>query len=237
MAAQEYFSSFNRPTPLQVHPYPTISDPAQYTLPPYQQYPQPQQQPYDTLPVQQPYAPSQQQWDPRQGYSYPPPPVYDQGYQPNPAASQATLVPPLQPYRSRSEPLESRRVSLDVPRKHHHHHRSRSGSPSRSRSRSRSSRSGHSHHSHRSDNRSGGRLGKTSHARSDRDAFLGAGGGAIIGDTLVPGLGTLGGALLGAMGGNKCAKKRTKSDVGGGDHQRRKYKDGFTVYSKWASDR
>lgn len=242
MAAQEYFSSFNQ-RPHQGPPYPSTPGPSQYTPSPYQQTPQPQQRPYATPPVQQqPYAAPLQPWDPRQGYSFPPPAVCNQGYptqRPNPAASQSTLMSPLQPYRSRSEPPENRRVSLDVPHKHHHHHHyhHRSDSRSRSRSRPRSSRLGHSHHSRRSDSRSSGRSGTRSRARSDRDTFLGAGGGAIIGDTLVPGLGTLGGALLGALGGNKYAKRRSKSDVSGGDHERRKYKDGITVHSRWGSDR
>ncbi|RDI87209.1 hypothetical protein Vi05172_g2880 [Venturia inaequalis] len=241
MAAQEYFSSFNQ-GPQQGPPYPTTTVAPQYTPSPYQQLPQQQQQPYGTPPVhqQQPYAAPPQPWDPRQGYAFPPPDVYNQGYppqRPNPATSQSTLMPPLQPYRSRSEPPEKRRVTLVVPHKHHHRHRS--DSRSRSRSRPRSSRSGHSHHSHRSDSRSSGRSGTRSHsrARNDRDTFFGAGGGAIIGDTLVPGLGTLGGALLGALGGNKYAKRRPKSDVSGSDHERRKYKDGITVHSRWGSDR
>lgn len=236
MAAQEYFSSFNQ-RPQQGPPHPSTS------ASPYQQFPQPQQRPYGNPPVQQPYTASPQPWDARQAYSYPPPAVYNQGYPPQrpiPAASQSTLMPPLEPNRSRSEPPDIRHVSLDVPHKHHHnHHHHRSDSRSRSRSRPRPSRSGHSHHSRRSDSPSSGRSGTRSHTRGDRDrdTFLGAGGGAIIGDTLIPGLGTLGGALLGALGGNKYAKSRSKSDVSGDDHERRKYKDGITVHSRWGSDR
>lgn len=37
--------------------------------------------------------------------------------------------------------------------------------------------------------------------------FLGAGGGAIIGDAIFPGLGTVGGALLGAYGGKKASER------------------------------
>lgn len=41
---------------------------------------------------------------------------------------------------------------------------------------------------------------------------MGAGGGAILGDAIFPGLGTLGGALLGGLGGHEYGKKRASSD-------------------------
>lgn len=37
--------------------------------------------------------------------------------------------------------------------------------------------------------------------------FLGAGGGAIIGDCIFPGLGTIGGAILGGLGGHEYGKR------------------------------
>lgn len=42
--------------------------------------------------------------------------------------------------------------------------------------------------------------------------FLGAGGGAIVGDAILPGLGTLGGMLLGGWGGHEYSKRRSKSE-------------------------
>lgn len=51
-----------------------------------------------------------------------------------------------------------------------------------------------------------GHRDKTPH--KDMDTFLGAGGGAIIGDAIFPGLGTVGGLLLGGYGGRKYAEKK-----------------------------
>lgn len=55
------------------------------------------------------------------------------------------------------------------------------------------------------------------------DTFLGAGGGAIIGDAIFPGLGTVGGALLGGYGGHQYAdnKARKRSSDGRGRHKER----------------
>lgn len=50
----------------------------------------------------------------------------------------------------------------------------------------------------------------------------------MIGDALVPGLGTLWGALAGGLGGHEYGKRResrSKSDSG--------YRDGITVKSGW----
>ncbi|QDS67578.1 hypothetical protein FKW77_003559 [Venturia effusa] len=238
MAAQEYFSSFNE-RPQQGFAYPATTGPPHYTVPPYQPSVQPHHRPYGAPQVQQ----QPQPWDPRQGYSYPPPPVCDQGYspqRPNAAVAQSTLMPPIQPHRSRSQPPDTRRETLDVSHRHHNHHHQhgrRSDTRSRSRSRPRSKHSGHAHHTHKSDSGSNGRPDTRSRARSDRDTFIGAGGGAMIGDTLIPGLGTLGGALLGALGGSKYAKRRSKSDVSEDGHERGRYKDGITVHSRWGSDR
>jgi len=43
------------------------------------------------------------------------------------------------------------------------------------------------------------------------NTFLGAGGGALIGDMIFPGLGTIGGALLGGVGGHEYGKSRSKT--------------------------
>jgi hypothetical protein len=42
------------------------------------------------------------------------------------------------------------------------------------------------------------------------DTFVGAGGGALIGDLIFPGLGTVGGAILGGLGGHKVARDKEK---------------------------
>lgn len=76
-------------------------------------------------------------------------------------------------------------------------------SPRRDESRSRSrSRSGGTHRKHHH-NRPQVQRKKSSGVNT----FLGAGGGAIIGDAIFPGLGTLGGAILGGLGGHEYGKR------------------------------
>lgn len=58
---------------------------------------------------------------------------------------------------------------------------------------------------------------------------MGAGGGAIIGDAIFPGLGTVGGALLGGLGGHKVAmdkRERARSNGGGRDRYEREWNSG-----------
>ena len=52
------------------------------------------------------------------------------------------------------------------------------------------------------------------------NTFLGAGGGAIVGDLIFPGLGTLGGALLGGVGGHEYGKKRASSNPSKGGRRK-----------------
>lgn len=40
------------------------------------------------------------------------------------------------------------------------------------------------------------------------DTFVGGGAGAIIGDAIFPGLGTVGGAILGGIGGHNYAQRK-----------------------------
>lgn len=77
----------------------------------------------------------------------------------------------------------------------------------RSRSRDRSDRDRdrdhdrhHRHHRPESHHRQEKDKKKSSSAAN---TFIGAGGGALIGDMIFPGLGTLGGAVLGGLGGHK----------------------------------
>lgn len=52
------------------------------------------------------------------------------------------------------------------------------------------------------------------------NTFLGAGGGALIGDMIFPGLGTIGGAILGGVGGHEYEKKRTRSNPNKKEYRR-----------------
>lgn len=120
---------------------------------------------------------------------------------------------------------------------------SSSSSPERSRSRSRSRYRVHSHSNFRarstrstsrarrehSRSRSRSRHSQTSrprarnnhnhnhhhHNHKDRNTFLGAFGGGAIGDLIMPGLGTLGGALLGGVGGREASRNGHNSEKGG----------------------
>jgi hypothetical protein len=73
---------------------------------------------------------------------------------------------------------------------------------SRSRSRSRDRKHRHNHNRPQGPKQKG----------SGVNTFLGAGGGAIIGDLIFPGLGTIGGAILGGVGGHEYTKKRASSN-------------------------
>lgn len=83
---------------------------------------------------------------------------------------------------------------------------------SRSRSRSRDRRKYHTHQSQRPSSSS-----SSSHPQQQKrkgsgvNTFLGAGGGAIVGDLIFPGLGTIGGALLGGVGGHKYDKEKARA--------------------------
>lgn len=80
----------------------------------------------------------------------------------------------------------------------------RDRSHSRSRSRDRQHRR-HHHHHHSIDRP------QPKKKASSASTFLGAGGGAILGDAIFPGLGTLGGALLGGLGGHEYGKKSKRA--------------------------
>ncbi|TVY23133.1 hypothetical protein LHYA1_G007832 [Lachnellula hyalina] len=95
------------------------------------------------------------------------------------------------------EPLHTVRSYSEPPRSQHHSHNH------------------HDHHHHRHHNHSRSpspRRRPRDH--SSRNTFLGAFGGGAIGDAIFPGLGTLGGALLGGYGGhevNKGSGNRSRS--------------------------
>ncbi len=68
-----------------------------------------------------------------------------------------------------------------------------------------------------------------SHKKSNTSVptFLGAFGGGAIGDAIFPGLGTLGGALLGGFGGHEVAKSRSRSGSGRERTGRRRMRDTY----------
>jgi len=73
--------------------------------------------------------------------------------------------------------------------------------------------------------------------------FLGAGSGAIVGDAIFPGLGTIGGLLIGGWGGHEYSKRRNGRSKSEGKYDDSKppnwkgrkgyYGDGVTVRSEW----
>lgn len=203
MAAQDYYNSFS-------------------TGPQGPSYPQQQ-------PQQVPYPQSQLQQRPPSFTPSSAPPPYSpgpyNGPRPNSQQSQqapffspppnnATLRPPGQGYDGSALKPARSYSSPPADYKHHHHHHSSDSSPSRSRSRSRS-RERRRSHSSRYGERGFERGYDDHHHRAphkDMDTFLGAGGGAIIGDAIFPGLGTIGGLILGGVGGREYAKKKERSE-------------------------
>ena len=100
-------------------------------------------------------------------------------------------------------------------------------SPSRSRSRSRSrDRERRRHHNNHKSSHTSSRDQSGGKKASSTSTFLGAGGGALLGDMIFPGLGTIGGAILGGVGGHEYSKDK-KSRKGGYD-QKRSYSHGET---------
>ncbi|ORY17953.1 hypothetical protein BCR34DRAFT_554556 [Clohesyomyces aquaticus] len=126
-------------------------------------------------------------------------------------------------------------------RSHHHRRRRKHGTSSTSQSRHRHhyyhDRSSSSSPSDRDSSHDRSRdhdLGSgKNHSRGprvehkDRDTFLGASGGALLGDVIFPGLGTAAGLLLGGYGGRKHAKKRSESDVGRDGGRERQHREAF----------
>ncbi|KAF2092621.1 hypothetical protein NA57DRAFT_82173 [Rhizodiscina lignyota] len=213
MAAQEYYNSFSSASQGPAPSYP------QQRPTPYQQ---PQQRPPSFAPssAPPPYSPGPYSGSPQQR------PSSQQGQKPYftpPPNSSQQLRPPGQGYDG--SPLKPARSYSSPPAEHRHHHHhhddydsDESDSPSRSRSRSRSRERGHSHSSRdRGFSRDRGYTDERKHrqhhrgSHKDMDTFLGAGGGAIIGDAIFPGLGTIGGLILGGVGGREYAKRKERS--------------------------
>ncbi|SMR51058.1 unnamed protein product [Zymoseptoria tritici ST99CH_1A5] len=100
-------------------------------------------------------------------------------------------------FRTDSPRVRSRSRSRSRSRDRRERERDRDRDRSRSRSRSRERR-----HRHRQQ--------PSQKKKSGVDTFIGAGGGALIGDAIFPGLGTIGGAILGGLGGHKVAKDKER---------------------------
>ncbi|KAI9667807.1 MAG: hypothetical protein M1821_000626 [Bathelium mastoideum] len=252
MAAQDYYKSFpgqtlapstpghpdfQQQSPIQPPqrsfsdappPYSSLPPQAQayYPLPPPQQNsyppPPPRQSSYPPPPIQYPPTPQKSSSGPYQQ------PSFSQSQYLAPSHSSASLAPPnptlkqtrfnLPPSRSHSSPpdeyYDENARSASRPRGHRHH--SHSPRPH-----------SHRHHSHSA-------AAPKSH--KNRDTFLGGGAGAIVGDAIFPGLGTLGGLLLGGWGGyDHARRKEDKRELderwreaghGGGRHSGREKKGG-----------
>ncbi|KAF2726190.1 hypothetical protein K431DRAFT_280217 [Polychaeton citri CBS 116435] len=185
---------FDGPPP----PYSTVSDgPRPQSQPPPQRYGRPQTGSGAPTPptVNNPYQGA--------GYQYPPEKWAQQnqnqpqnGYYPSGAPSVQNP-----PQNGRASTPSRPQPPGASPYRQDSYNRSRS----RSRSRSRDRRDRPHRHHHSSKPRAQRKKS------SGVDTFLGAGGGAIIGDAIFPGLGTLGGALLGGLGGHEYGKKRARS--------------------------
>ncbi|KAI9691983.1 MAG: hypothetical protein M1820_009635 [Bogoriella megaspora] len=215
MAAQDYYNSFSGQQHSQAPASPHPSQPP----PPYSPLPQQQQQ-------QQSYPPpstQQQQYrhPPQQQQQYPPPPTsqpypqspsqkpstpYTNNYTPasyqNPSSSQSQyLAPPpnTAPASSNPQPGLSGPSQVRPQRSHSSPPDDLYATDPNSTSRGYYERPHkHRHHSH-----SG-----ASKSHKNRDTFLGGGAGAIVGDAIFPGLGTVGGLLLGGWGGYDRARRK-----------------------------
>ncbi|KAH7412155.1 hypothetical protein DE146DRAFT_271471 [Phaeosphaeria sp. MPI-PUGE-AT-0046c] len=240
MAAAEYYMGTAHELPGNRPPQAYPSQP-QGSPPPYQQqYPQ---QPYNTsyniaLPQHQPlpqtYPPAPPQIQHNYAPDSRPPPPYPTGppqFPTGPAQQNTYLGPPLQPIRSHSQPARvhfageddfdssssSRsRSSSPERRRRHRRHRSRDDEYA-TESRSGDGRRHRSHHETRAQRRE----------HKDRDTFLGAGAGALVGDVIFPGLGTAAGILLGGLGGRKYARSKSEDDVRGHRSRRGEGDDGY----------
>lgn len=150
------------------------------------------------------------------------------------------LGPPLQHVRSHSQPAgrvrfadqestalgsESDSDSESSRRRRHRRRRSRDRTHDYDRSRDVDR---DSDYSDREYERSRGQRTKSHQKKHDnRDTFLGAGAGGIIGDAIFPGLGTAAGLIIGGLGGRKYAKdKRSHSEEGRPHRHRDAYREG-----------
>ncbi|CZT15607.1 uncharacterized protein RCC_12227 [Ramularia collo-cygni] len=243
MAAAEYYSGGQTPPSRpQLNTYATPPYPMSDAPPPYSVLAEsrPHSQPppaRHTSDIYRPYPPSNPQYIPEK-QSRPPPQSSQYGGSYNPPKQsfggsyhqqQSGYLQPPGPSAYNNQGYTSNpNYSVQQPAKHAHFRDDRSRDRSRSRSRGdrdldRERDRNRRHRNHRPD----------SHHRSDsykQDAgkkksssantFIGAGGGALIGDAIFPGLGTIGGAILGGLGGHKVSKDKEKESRGYGSSNR-----------------
>lgn len=161
-------------------------------------YPPPPSQQQFTNPninIYQPPNMQQPQFPPPPGYNPNIPPSQLPQPYPNHSIPSTHRPPPRRrdssPFTSSSSDSESYHSDPEHCRRRHHHPRSRSrgvtGSPKSPQSRHRTS-------------------------RHNSDAWIGSVGGGLIGDIIFPGLGTVGGAVVGAMQGHHYDKKRESKE-------------------------
>ncbi|KAF2792139.1 hypothetical protein K505DRAFT_57568 [Melanomma pulvis-pyrius CBS 109.77] len=225
--SNQQLNAFSTPPP-SYSPYAPSHQPQSYSAQsPQQEFPPPPL-PNSRLPTSAPYPQT--------------PPMGPQKYPLQPQAQQnGYLGAPLQQYRSHSQPprvhFADGKTSSDFSddysssdsdssrRRSHRErrHRSSHSTPHRGRSHSSSLECdrGYDYEQDRS------RRSKPQVEHKSRDMFLGAGAGGLVGDMIFPGLGTVGGLLLGGYGGRKHAQKRSKSHTGEGEGRRRGGGDGW----------
>jgi hypothetical protein len=152
--------------------------------------------------------PNPQSWAPQYGHNppYPPPAIQ------YPQAQQQQYLP--QQYQN----------NYSQPPRPHNHHLTPYGHPNDSKSslsgyssdpepHRRRHRHRHEHSRSRSRDHSGRKRRTSESSRSaNADGFIGAAGGGLIGDLIFPGLGTVGGALAGWIGGKDYGEKRKKRE-------------------------
>lgn len=178
------------PRPLQNHPRPNSFSGGQrpnvqhWAPPPFQQAQNPQLYPPQQQYTPQGYQPQQQALVYQNNYSQPPQAgaSHLRPYDPNISSSDLSSGPGYS-----SDPERHRR------RRKHRHHDHKNHSRSRSNGGSGSSQKRRTSDTSRSAN---------------ADGFIGAAGGGLIGDLIFPGLGTVGGALAGWIGGRGYGERR-----------------------------
>jgi hypothetical protein len=217
MAAAEYFNQTSFGNGPQAHPLPD-SRPQYLTPQPTPFYPHTSASsnphsphssappPYQCveMPAEKPYRPTDQQYQ-RNSFSYserPPPPGWNSPYgQPTPPQNGQDYkpFPPPGPYQY---PQHLPQPMHYNPPPHLRPYHANNSSPNLAQG----------YHSDPEPRRRRRTRRKSTSRSSTADGFLGAAGGGLIGDLIFPGLGTLGGAVAGYIGGKDYGKHRKRKD-------------------------
>jgi hypothetical protein len=216
MAAADYYQAGHPPVQHQINPTylapppqsQRASSPPDYVYPPYQQNPNLQTPPQQFPPPQ--YHPTAKGRSPNPPYTQAPPQrnsfphperpdpqTWNQSYPPLPNPNQPVQYQPLQ---FAPPPHQGHRPSYSQP--YLHPNQSSVSFTSGYLSDPEPHRRRHSHH----------KKSRSSTHSTTTDGFLGAAGGGLIGDLLFPGLGTVGGALAGWIGGKEYGEHRKRRD-------------------------